>query len=191
MVATSDQFLERAKSTVRAAHQRLAAGRKDNAILEGVVADAARSMYQAINAFFPAVTGDSEGSKIEVRFEKEVVQQGLISRDVFRLFVDGQDSRARIAYRFDLTFTEHSAQEALSRAEAFLKAVEKAIVEHGTVTEVKKTEGVCGFLSGRLCNFRNLDAVRRSCCRISRCSQRPILRRPPRITKPTPMKSTR
>ena len=144
MVASNPNLLlTRAEGTTKLARTLLDRDSSSNTALN-VVADAARVMWQAMNAVLLVIGVSEDSEQVMSQISDDVVDKGLLSREAYQIFLDAQAAKARFIYGA----SDASAKDALrllNWANDFIaitrKAVENALLrEHDVVRVVEDVE---------------------------------------------------
>ena len=109
-----------------------------------VVADAARAMWQAMNAVLLVVGVSEDSAQVMSHISEDVVDKGLLSKDAYQIFLDAQSAKARFIYGASDASVK-DALKLLSWANDFIaitrKVVENALLsEHDVVRVVQDVE---------------------------------------------------
>jgi hypothetical protein len=126
MVAfNSNLLLERAEGTTRLARSLLERDPSSDTALN-VVADAARAMWQAMNAVLLVVGVSEDNAEVMSRIGDDLVKKGLLTEDAYRMFLDAQSARMRFVYGADDANAD-DALKLLSWANDFIAITRKAV----------------------------------------------------------------
>jgi hypothetical protein len=137
MVASNpNQLLERAEGTANDASQRIGRDKSEDAAL-GVMVDAVRAMWQAMNAVLLASGISTDDDQRIKRINEDIVGKGILSKKTIQLLFDAESAKSRVAYDLD-DADAGKAMRLLEWANEFIgdtrQAVKKVVLgEHDVV----------------------------------------------------------